>query len=210
MYLHSAVLTTLSLLTLTSAHFNILYPPGRGESGTSGPCGGYGVSSERTPWPLTGGEVKFETEHDQSKTEVWLYVGNNPQGTNDFTVNLKPVFLQIGLGAFCWDTLGVPNGTAGVKDGADATIQLKLSGDDGTLYACSDVVFAADAPKPSGTCANDSGISTEPIQTASPTGTGNGQGNGQGGGNGGGASGLSVTFGSIGAVFLAAAVGALL
>ena len=95
------------------------------------------MSSERTPWPLTGGEVKFETGHDQSKAEVWLYVGDNPQGTNDFTINLKPVFLQIGLGTFCWDTLSVPNGTTGVKDGADATIQLKLSGDDGILYAVS-------------------------------------------------------------------------
>lgn len=137
MYLHSVVLTTLSLLTLIAAHFNIEYPPGRGESTNGVPCGGAGVSSKREPWPLTGGEVKFETEHDQSKAEVWLYVGNDPQSSNDFTINLKPVFLQIGLGVFCWDTLSVPKGTAGVKDGANATIQLKLSGDDGALYAVS-------------------------------------------------------------------------
>ena len=137
MYLHSVVLTALSLLTLTAAHFEIQYPPGRAESSKDAPCGGAGVSSQREPWPLTGGEVKFKTEHDQSNAEVWLYVGNNPQGNSDFTINLKPVFLQTGLGVFCWDTLSVPKGTAGVEDGANATIQLRLSGDDGALYAVS-------------------------------------------------------------------------
>lgn len=141
MYLYSTVLlTTLSLLTLTSAHFTIEYPEGRGESTSSQPCGGYGIT-KRTPWPLTGGEVKFETEHDQSKTEVWLYIGDNPQATSDFTINLKPVFLQIGLGTFCWNSLSVPNGTAGVKNGADATIQLRLNGPDGPLYAVSFCFF---------------------------------------------------------------------
>jgi len=197
MYLQSVVLTTLSLLTLTAAHFNIQYPPGRAESTTDAPCGGAGVSSKREPWPLTGGEVKFETEHDQSKVEVWLYVGNNPQGTNEFTINLKPVFLEIGLGVFCWDTLSVPKGTAGVENGANATIQLKLTGDDGALYACSDITFAANASKAPGTCANDSGISAEAIVNPGK------------GSPGSGGSGLSVTFGSIGAALLAAAVGVL-
>jgi len=202
MYPYSTVLlTTLSLLTLTSAHFTIKYPQGRGESTGSQPCGGYGVlsQSERTPWPLTGGEVEFETEHDQSKTEVWLYVGDNPQATSDFTVNLKPVFLQIGLGTFCWDILSVPNGTAGVKNGADATIQMRLDGPDGPLYACSDIVFAENATKTPGSCANDSGISAQPIGQS---------GNGQSGS--GGTPGPGVTLvGSIGAALLAAAMGVL-
>lgn len=48
---------------------------------------------------------------------------------------LAPLFNQIGLGAFCWDRLIVPNGTAGVKEGAKATIQIRQSGhDSGWLY----------------------------------------------------------------------------
>ena len=62
-------------------------------------------------------------------------MGDDPKSNDDFKIVLAPLFEQIGLGEFCWDKLSVANGTAGVKDGAKATIQVRQYGpDDGWLY----------------------------------------------------------------------------
>ncbi|KAF8431396.1 hypothetical protein BGX38DRAFT_1228814 [Terfezia claveryi] len=202
-------LATLSLLSLSlpiaSAHFSITYPPDRGEAGSNevdAPCGGLSTSSTRTPWPISGGRVEFEAGHDEANTEVLLYVGDNPTSNNDFNIVLAPLFNQIGLGTFCWNQLSVPNGTAGVKEGAKATIQIRQFGHDGGwLYNCADISFTANPPALTSNCANDSGISTEPILNNDNGSTGN---------SGSGASGLTATFGGLlGAVVVAAVVGML-
>lgn len=138
MFLKSTLLAGLSLLTLTSAHFRITYPADRGESEgdeSKDPCGGASVSSERTPWPISGGRVSFEAGHDEAETHVLLYVGENPTKNDDFNITLAPAFNQIGLGNFCWEKVGVPKGAAEIKNGTKATIQMRQYGDEKTwLY----------------------------------------------------------------------------
>lgn len=138
MFFKSTLLTTASLLTLTSAHFRVTYPPDRGSSGNNqgtSPCGGLSPSSTRTEWPLDGGRIQFEPGHDEAHTEVRLYIGENPTKDEDFDTVLVPLFNQIGLGTFCWDHVRVPNGTAGVKDGAKATLVVRQAGhSSGWLY----------------------------------------------------------------------------
>lgn len=126
--------TFLSLAAATNAHFQLKYPTSRGENeetqGT-GPCGGRDTpSTTRTPWPLTGGILKFEAGHDEADTAVYLALGNNPSA-KDFDITLAPQFLQTGLGTFCWNSLDIPAGTAGIADGVNATIQVVQAGHSG-------------------------------------------------------------------------------
>ena len=58
-------------------------------------------------------------------------MGDDPKSNDDFNIVLAPLFDQIGLGTFCWSQLSVPNGTAGVKEGAKGTIQIRQFGHDG-------------------------------------------------------------------------------
>jgi hypothetical protein len=126
-----------NLVLGTSAHFQLSYPPSRGSNGetqATSPCGGLDTpSSNRTPWPLTGGQLKFVAGHDEANTAVYLALGNNPAAA-DFTIILANVFLQVGLGTFCWNLLQVPGGTP-VRDGTNATIQVVQAGHtEGGLY----------------------------------------------------------------------------
>ena len=64
-----------------------------------------------------------------------LSLKEDPTSDDDFNIVLAPLFVQFGFGTFCWPFLRVPNGTAGVKDGAKATIQVRQGGhDSGWLY----------------------------------------------------------------------------
>ncbi|KAF8428286.1 hypothetical protein EV426DRAFT_528526 [Tirmania nivea] len=205
--LASLSVLSLSLLSLSfplaSAHFRITYPPDRGETGSNQadePCGGLSTASTRTPWPISGGRVEFEAGHDEANTEVLLYLGDNPKSNDDFNVVLAPLFNQIGLGAFCWDKLSVPNGTVGVNEGAKATIQIRQFGHDGGwLYNCADITFMANPPALTSRCANDSGIDAEPIPTGSDSGSTTDN-------KGSGASGMTATIGGLVCTVVVAAV----
>ncbi|KAF8472620.1 hypothetical protein BDZ91DRAFT_692294 [Kalaharituber pfeilii] len=169
MFAKPALIVALSLLTAVSAHFDITYPPDRGENNLSqdeAPCGGLNTpSSERTLWPLTGGRVQFSARHDEAHTEVRLSLKENPQSDDDFTIVLVPIFNQVGLGTFCWNKLSISNGTEGIEDGVKATIQVKQAGhSSGWLYNCADITFTNDPPLLTTSCANDSGITAEPIE----------------------------------------------
>jgi hypothetical protein len=129
---------SLALLSLAAAavnaHFSLTYPTSRGDSDETqaeSPCGGLNTpSSERSLWGITGGTLKFEAGHDEAKTAVYLAIGNDPSA-NDFNITLENVFMQIGLGTFCWNTLSIPDGTPGVADGVNATIQVVQAGHTG-------------------------------------------------------------------------------
>lgn len=129
-----SLITVLSLAAAANAHFTLEYPASRGDNDQSqatGPCGGLNTPSDtRTPWGLEGGVLRFEAGHDEANTAVYLALGNNPT-TEDFNITLAPKFLQTGLGTFCWNSLVIPEGTAGIEDGVNATIQVVQEGHTG-------------------------------------------------------------------------------
>lgn len=125
------------LSAVASAHFQLNYPPSRGDDDATqdrSPCGGLNKpSATRTRWPTTGGQLKFEAGHDEANTAVYLALGNDPKAA-DFTVIVRDKFLQIGLGTFCWNNLTLPADLT-VKPGDNATIQVVQQGHtSGGLY----------------------------------------------------------------------------
>lgn len=97
------ILFTALLPSLISAHFQLSYPAVRGfvedKLGTF-PCGGQdSVSKTRTLWPLTGGPIQLEMEHDRVAVQVLLGVGEDV-GDN-FNIVLLPTIEEEGEGNFC-------------------------------------------------------------------------------------------------------------
>ncbi|KAF4629126.1 hypothetical protein G7Y89_g9016 [Cudoniella acicularis] len=181
--------TTLTALTafasLASAHFNLNYPAARGFDedilGTF-PCGGQNtVSSNRTVWPISNGEIALTMGHIDANVEVLIAVGNNPGSA--FNTVLRKTFTEQGLGTFCMTGFSVPS-SLNITDGTNATIQVVTNGDsNGGLYNCADITFSSNAPAvASGVCTNGTGvtavaatISSQPNETvASATSSGSG------------------------------------
>lgn len=196
--------TFLSLAAATNAHFQLTFPTSRGdndETQATGPCGNLDTpSTTRTPWPLTGGTLKFEAGHDEADTAVYLALGNNPSA-KDFNITIAPQFLQTGLGTFCWSTLAIPAGTAGISNGVNATIQVVQAGHTGgglynvcylfnsvrsvtastyltSIKQCADITFVSDPPMMASNCANSTGVGAEaatpadsPATNGTPTGS---------------------------------------
>ncbi|KAA8900512.1 hypothetical protein FN846DRAFT_755962, partial [Sphaerosporella brunnea] len=158
------------LPAVVSAHFTVVYPPDRGDDDATqatSPCGGKDTpSSSRAKWPLSGGsQVAIEATHPQSKMAVYLGLGNNPKA-EDFTIVVKDVFMQIGIGEFCWNDLVFPSNLK-VKEGDNATIQIVQQSEDtaGGLYNCADITFTNAAVSVK-SCKNGTGISAEAISSA--------------------------------------------
>lgn len=101
--LTAITISALSLPLLVSSHFTLQYPAARGfddEKLVTFPCGGQDtVSKERTKWPLAGGPIQLNMEHDESVVQVLLAVGNDPGDA--FNTILLPTIQQQGLGDFC-------------------------------------------------------------------------------------------------------------
>lgn len=168
------MLSTLTALaafsSLAFAHFNLDYPAARGFDedilGTF-PCGGQDtVSSNRTLWPLTGGDIALTMGHVDANIEVLIGFGDNPGSA--FNTIIKQTFLETGLGAFCMTGVTLPSGL-NITEGTHATIQVITNGDpDGGLYNCADITFSAKAAGPgTGVCTNNTGVtaSTTTIAT---------------------------------------------
>ena len=167
-----STLTALAVFTaLASAHFNLNYPAARGfdedKLGTF-PCGSFDTpSSNRTLWPLTGGEIALTMGHIDANVEVLIGFGDNVGSA--FNTVLRPTFQEQGLGSFCMTGFTLPDGT-NVTEGMNATIQVQTNGDpDGGLYNCADITFSASAAGPaSGVCTNQTGVSTTTSTVTSP------------------------------------------
>ena len=99
----SAWILASCLIPLTTAHFLLNYPASRGFSEdqlSQFPCGGQStVSPNRTLWPLTGGPVQLNMQHDRVAVQVLLGLGNDV-GSN-FNITLMPIFAEEGFGDFC-------------------------------------------------------------------------------------------------------------
>lgn len=154
------LLTTLStLLPLTLAHFQLDYPIVRGyNEDTLGtfPCGGQNsVSSNRTSWPLAGGPVQLNMEHQLTNIQVLLALGNDPGSA--FNHVLDPTFTIQGIGKFCLSNVTLPSGL-NITSGMNGTIQVVANNEDGGgLYNCADVTFTSAAVSGE-ECTNGTGI----------------------------------------------------
>lgn len=98
-----SIISLLLLLPLALSHFTLESPKARGFDEVklvNFPCGGQDtVSATRIPWPLAGGPIQLNMEHDQSIVQVLLALGNNPG--NNFNIVLQPTLQEQGIGNFC-------------------------------------------------------------------------------------------------------------
>ncbi|KAL8794798.1 MAG: hypothetical protein Q9195_002626 [Heterodermia aff. obscurata] len=148
-----------SLLPLTTlAHFTLDSPPSRSsdeDTMAQFPCGGQKTpSTNRTLWPLTGGPIQLNMEHDEAAVQVLLGMGNDP-GVN-FNITLLPTIQEQGIGQFCLGDVLVPEGVA--TEGMNATIQVVTNGDpNGGLYNCADITFTS-STSTGAECKNGTGV----------------------------------------------------
>jgi len=146
--------------TLASAHFNLNYPSARGfdeDKLVEFPCGSFNTPGARTTWPISGGQIALEMGHIDANVEVFIGIGDDVGSA--FNTILRPIFGEVGLGAFCMTGFSVPEGL-NVTDGTNATIQVVTNGDpDGGLYNCADITFSSTAAlADSDTCKNGTGV----------------------------------------------------
>lgn len=146
--MHGLSFLSLSLIlpALSTAHFQLLSPPARGfdeDKLATFPCGGQDtVSSNRTMFPLSGGPIQLNMEHDEAAVQVLLAMGNDP-GSN-FNITLLPIMQEQGIGKFCIAGDMVPM-SAMAMDGMNATIQVVTNGDpNGGLYNVRSYSVSAD------------------------------------------------------------------
>jgi len=160
----SALLASLALTPLVSAHFQLLYPAARGYdedtlatyapsssstiriqltfSLSSYPCGGQNTvqNSNRTLFSTSSSPIQLNMEHPEAKVEVLIAFGNNPTG-NDFTRVLVPTVQEVGPQSFCLGDVVIGNSTLS-QAGMNATILVMTNGDpSGGLYNVSGVVL---------------------------------------------------------------------
>lgn len=50
-------------------------------------------------FPLTGGPIQLNMEHDHAEVQVLLALGNVP--ADNFNIVLQPIFMEEGIGKFC-------------------------------------------------------------------------------------------------------------
>ncbi|KAI0724341.1 hypothetical protein C8T65DRAFT_563625 [Cerioporus squamosus] len=166
-----------SLLTVVSAHFQLQYPPPRGdfvEDDEPTFCDGYVNSvSNRTTFPTSGGFISINSEHPS-----WTLGGilATVQNANNFTVfqdskgnfqQFLPFFQTTGEGSFCVDVDLAKSGLSGIKSGANVTLQFVFDGGDGQLYQCADVTLADNFTIPTSiSCKNATDAATTPVSTS--------------------------------------------
>ena len=100
----SCVFALLLLLPFTTAHFLLNYPASRGfdeDKLVQFPCGGQDTPSpNRTLWPIAGGPIQLNMQHDRVAVQVLLGLGNDV-GVN-YNITLVPTLEEEGFGNFCF------------------------------------------------------------------------------------------------------------
>ena len=100
---HSTAFLFPCLLSFATAHFLLNYPAARGfneDDLAKFPCGGQdNPSPNRTLWPLKGGPIQLNMQHDRVAVQVLLGLGNDVGG--NFNITLMPTFQEEGFGDFC-------------------------------------------------------------------------------------------------------------
>ena len=63
-------------------------------------------------FPLAGGPIQLNMEHDHADVQVLLALGNDPG--NNFSIILQPIFMEEGIGKFCMGDVVCVFGAFGV------------------------------------------------------------------------------------------------
>ncbi|EAU80978.1 hypothetical protein CC1G_03154 [Coprinopsis cinerea okayama7 len=179
--LFQAVTIAAVLATGANAHFRLLYPEPRGPFvGNLQPtfCGGYpDVTTNRTVFPLNGGQFRIRQGHEDWVSAVTISTADNPNSFDAFRADGEEQFVKYWApeakpGNFCIPLDIGAAGIPGVEDGANVTIQVTLDGPDGALYQCADLTLSstAEVPEDLGACTN----STSGGHGASPSESGDG------------------------------------
>ncbi|XWW94549.1 hypothetical protein V2A60_002492 [Cordyceps javanica] len=161
-------LISLALAGLAAAHTVISYPGWRGNNLITNdtfpygmqwmyPCGGMGVTKNRTYWPIGGGTVAFQPGwfrgHLTAFLQINLGFGSDPSanihgGPPNMSNPMVHPFQILGPtnnpypGTVCLTQIPLPVG-ANVKAGDEATIQVVETAQHGAaLYSCVDIIFA--------------------------------------------------------------------
>ena len=122
---------------LTTAHFQLVFPPSRGtadEGQATYPCGGYTQTQNRTSVPLTSIPISLELGHTKNLITVVLAIGNNV-GSN-FNTIISPTVQEYGPGNLCWSegAILLPS-DLNLTEGTNGTVQvITNSRDGGGLY----------------------------------------------------------------------------
>ncbi|RDX56087.1 hypothetical protein OH76DRAFT_1337274 [Lentinus brumalis] len=166
-----------SLLTVVSAHFQLQYPPPRGdfvEDDEPTFCDGYANSvANRTTFPTSGGFISINSEHPSWTLGGILATVQNPanfaafqDGKGNFQQFL-PFFSTTGEGSFCVDVDLAKSGISGIQNGANVTLQFVFDGGDGQLYQCADVTLADNFTiATSISCKNATDAAATPVSTS--------------------------------------------
>ncbi|KAK1574386.1 uncharacterized protein LY79DRAFT_523993 [Colletotrichum navitas] len=160
-----STLSALILAATASAHIVISYPGWRGNNLITNetfpygmqwtyPCGGMGVTKNRTYWPTTGGALSFQPGWFQGHAQAFMYanMGFGTEGPDGGPINMSfpmvPVFQILGPsknpypGTVCLPQVPLPANTT-VKPGDHATIQIvELAAHGAALFSCVDIEFA--------------------------------------------------------------------
>ncbi|KAH7119806.1 hypothetical protein B0J11DRAFT_70801 [Dendryphion nanum] len=182
----TTVAATLSLLGLSSAHFEVLHPWWRGSSFVAPasqwnyPCAGVNETQDptnRTQWLSTGGSIKLSVSHAWALTYVNLGLGTN---VSSFNISLVNSFNQTGNGTFCLKEtgknalaaalarIGLNSTSATGRHGTLQIIQIASTG--ASLFNCADITLNSTAALLSDDdCRNSTGVSGIPIVNADAT-----------------------------------------
>lgn len=135
------------------------YPRGRAGftagSATTAPCGGMAPSSNRTQFPLSGGEISLVQMTELEGVNILYVQDPNPERFHSFLTYTNSI-TKIGSGHFC---TAAPNfANAGLKAGDDVTMLAiyQLSGQDTYYYQCADITLteASSYTAPDYVCGN--------------------------------------------------------
>ncbi|KAJ7293347.1 hypothetical protein C8J57DRAFT_1002608, partial [Mycena rebaudengoi] len=145
--LASTSLVFAALVTVANAHFQLKFPEPRGvfvEDDEPKFCDGYDdVAKQRVPFPLTGGFVNLNSEHESWSVGVALAT-KVPTLFNDF-VPVIPFFKATGEGLKCINLDFSQTNATGLTDGQNVTIQITFAGGDGNLFQCADLTLSNSA-----------------------------------------------------------------
>lgn len=156
--MHLALLALLPLITAASAQAHgesyaqtmgpvaFMWPPDRPWSETEeniAPCGSSASVSNRTDFPLTGGNLLLVAQDDAWAVEIAISYKANPTSINDFSPWFKTnVTAELDSAHTCYSAPDIPSS---VNPGDVGTIQLIYNAEDGSKnvshFACADVRF---------------------------------------------------------------------
>lgn len=150
----SVVCAAFVLLSLASAHFNLITPTSIGFSDDGegvGPCGNFmpdfSNKSALVDFHVGGEPVAVKLGHTQAN---WLYRATLDQTASGNWTQLFPIVQQSGLGAFCEPAIPAPSGWVG-KQGVFSIV---ANAPDGLLYQCAIVNFVSGIATVGSTCTN--------------------------------------------------------